>query len=825
MKKDGGSDARDSDTQRDQGGSQLIDAGTAVTKQARAEVGPSGGAIVSPEGNLEVAVPPGALDAPVMVSVTLSEIAPPANVATYSPVFKFEPAGLTFKEPITVRFEVDGDEAIATVYWTKPDSDEFEAIGGDAHDGVIEVQVSHFSSGFCGANACKRNLKTDPDHCGACDHACPGQHGARACNEGVCSLTCDAGYADCDGDKSTGCEQQLSAANHCGSCGTQCAAGFACQAPSGSGFTCVDIDECSTDNGGCTGGRHCVNTQGGHTCECPTDTTWNGSACMGPPAPPTHYLISLRWSSMQEEVTVTRSDQHTPRVVGLLGDLKVWSGKTAISRDGSTLYAFGIGGPNEFESEAKMYVFDLSTGNLLRSIVTNNEPNHLARVLDAQGRLIAVNYSFENCSVVAIDPVDASVTLLSELGDRCTGDAFAPIVMSRDGNSLVLLGGEVTPSDPAEMREYQIHTFDLTQNALVHSAPDTTGGAYLAGRDAANRLIGLRWNGSAEEVVAIDASTGSTQVIGILGDLRFWQTDQSAIPPSGDRLYVRGFNESQDKVYVFDLAHDTFAGDFPDTIFALHGALDAPVSTQGQLYFTDPEHGGIYRANRDGSSAFRILDLNGWPADAISADTQYLYYSGYHSEGVWRANLDGTNPEQIYTSLAPFGGLHAAATHLYFTDPELGGGVYKANKDGSAAAQIIDLDGQNADAITADSQYVYYSGYNSTGVWRANLDGTNPEQLVPASAPSGVLHVTATNLYFTDPEHGGGVYKANKDGTGALKIVDFAGQNAEGLSADDRYIYYGASGAEGLWRADLDGTHPERIAQSTYPVRAICINP
>ncbi|MDF2694419.1 MAG: hypothetical protein K0S65_2802 [Labilithrix sp.] len=74
------------------------------------------------------------------------------------------------------------------------------------------------------------DLLNDKNHCGACYNDC----GARVfttpntfgeCTQGRCSRTCLAGFADCDGDPSNGCEVNLNTdSSNCGACGQWCAA-------------------------------------------------------------------------------------------------------------------------------------------------------------------------------------------------------------------------------------------------------------------------------------------------------------------------------------------------------------------------------------------------------------------------------------------------------------------------------------------------------------------------------------------------------------------------------------------------------------------------
>jgi len=74
------------------------------------------------------------------------------------------------------------------------------------------------------ANGCEADFLSDPGNCGDCDTRCEAGPSAPAtCVDGACARTCDAGYANCDGDWLTGCEVRLEddLAN-CGACGAAC---------------------------------------------------------------------------------------------------------------------------------------------------------------------------------------------------------------------------------------------------------------------------------------------------------------------------------------------------------------------------------------------------------------------------------------------------------------------------------------------------------------------------------------------------------------------------------------------------------------------------
>ena len=71
---------------------------------------------------------------------------------------------------------------------------------------------SRTGCGGCGAGelSCDRRCvdpRTDVANCGACGRACQGgPNGVPECQDGVCTLRCSDGFADCDGVPENGCE-------------------------------------------------------------------------------------------------------------------------------------------------------------------------------------------------------------------------------------------------------------------------------------------------------------------------------------------------------------------------------------------------------------------------------------------------------------------------------------------------------------------------------------------------------------------------------------------------------------------------------------------
>ncbi|MEZ4411032.1 MAG: hypothetical protein R3A52_31810, partial [Polyangiales bacterium] len=122
--------------------------------------------------------------------------------------------------------------------------------------GAVCVPGCDATRGCPGGMACCNGACVDPNsnaqHCGGCGMACSTVNGAPACRVGVCAVgVCTAPFGDCDGDATNGCETNTrSAAAHCGGCG------MACAARPNATVNCVDgacAFECRAGYGDCDG--------------------------------------------------------------------------------------------------------------------------------------------------------------------------------------------------------------------------------------------------------------------------------------------------------------------------------------------------------------------------------------------------------------------------------------------------------------------------------------------------------------------------------------------------------------------------------------------
>lgn len=72
-------------------------------------------------------------------------------------------------------------------------------------------------------NGCEQDIATDATHCGSCTGACSSVNGSPACQNGQCTISCAAGWGNCNGSVDDGCETSLSSnSNNCGACGRGC---------------------------------------------------------------------------------------------------------------------------------------------------------------------------------------------------------------------------------------------------------------------------------------------------------------------------------------------------------------------------------------------------------------------------------------------------------------------------------------------------------------------------------------------------------------------------------------------------------------------------
>ena len=139
-------------TTGDAGPRETGDSGTSTIPpegaSASATVGASGGALTL--GDLDLVIPPGALESDVEITVTVTSEAVPGSFTGFSPVYRFEPAGTTFAAPVEVRLPFAGDADTASIFWTRGEGETFVALPTRVESGQALTETSHFSRAFVG---------------------------------------------------------------------------------------------------------------------------------------------------------------------------------------------------------------------------------------------------------------------------------------------------------------------------------------------------------------------------------------------------------------------------------------------------------------------------------------------------------------------------------------------------------------------------------------------------------------------------------------------------------------------------------------------------
>eukprot|EP00698_Gefionella_okellyi_P009751 TRINITY_DN249_c0_g1_i2.p1 TRINITY_DN249_c0_g1~~TRINITY_DN249_c0_g1_i2.p1 ORF type:complete len:495 (+),score=59.94 TRINITY_DN249_c0_g1_i2:61-1545(+) len=84
------------------------------------------------------------------------------------------------------------------------------------------------NSGFANCNSnlqdgCEINTNTDATNCGACGTSCARPNLSASCSSGTCGGSCNAGFANCNANLVDGCEINTNTDTaNCGACGTSC---------------------------------------------------------------------------------------------------------------------------------------------------------------------------------------------------------------------------------------------------------------------------------------------------------------------------------------------------------------------------------------------------------------------------------------------------------------------------------------------------------------------------------------------------------------------------------------------------------------------------
>jgi hypothetical protein len=135
--------------------------------------------------------------------------------------------------------------------------------------GVCKFSTCVSGFGDCdGSGTCSTPITNDVNNCGTCGRTCSVANGTPKCTGSTCSIdSCTAGFADCNTSYIDGCERSLRTVTDCGGCGIPCSLSNA-TATCSTG-TCA-VNTCTAGFGNCDG----IDSNG-----CETPTTNDVSHC------------------------------------------------------------------------------------------------------------------------------------------------------------------------------------------------------------------------------------------------------------------------------------------------------------------------------------------------------------------------------------------------------------------------------------------------------------------------------------------------------------------------------------------------------------------
>lgn len=269
------------------------------------------------------------------------------------------------------------------------------------------------------------------------------------------------------------------------------------------------------------------------------------------PAVKVGSLAAFGWTGTVEEyywLDVVTGDKKT---VGTVGDLKLWSLKTlAVDHDAGQILILGF--PDLAATQQTLYVLDAKSGALTRQVPVPNV-TYTGLLVTKDHRLLGFGWNATSMKeeVTQIDTTTGTTKLLGTVGDLAQWSDQSAYDPASD--TIYVLG--YAASAPSTSRLYVLNA---TSGALVRQVNLSTNNVLGMILNSAGTLYGFHFNnlgsmmGGQEEMLRIDPLTGTTTVVGTVGDLTSWST-VARINRTNDLVYVIGQDGAgQSKLYMLD---------------------------------------------------------------------------------------------------------------------------------------------------------------------------------------------------------------------------------------------------------------------------------
>lgn len=247
-------------------------------------------------------------------------------------------------------------------------------------------------------------------------------------------------------------------------------------------------------------------------------------------------------------------------ILGLIDGLASTSTETLLSENEDILYVFGT----DTDNQHSIFAFDVINNVTVDAIdwdPTQHGYNLYLLGFTEPTRMTCINQVGQIWQVISLELSTGDVEVLGPIPDMESWTGHAE--MKPDNSAAYLFGN-------GHDGEKKIFAFDFASGlstAVNHQAEPTWSNLVLVGFDTRDRLIGLNWNDTNEQVVHIDELTGQTHVLGLMGQLHTWESgavlspDRSTLFAFGDS--ARGEAPHQYEMYQFNLDDDVFVEAIP----------------------------------------------------------------------------------------------------------------------------------------------------------------------------------------------------------------------------------------------------------------------
>lgn len=605
-----------------------------------------------------------------------------------------------------------------------------------------------------GDGTCETDTSTSLDHCGFCEYKCLLPNAKAVCAKGCQIDECEAGFENCDGIPSNGCETQLNSAENCGFCGTACALANA-TSTCASG-TC-NVVSCNGGYGDCdklpeTGCESNTQTDPANCGACGTKCTTGqvcqaGKCVVSSCTPPT---ADCDTNPADCETNTDTSSAHC----GFCKNPCTLAHATAACSGGKCAVATcSVGWGNCDGLAANGCETQLNTTANCKSCgdQCSGGPNVVFASCGPQGCQITCSPGFANCNGSVSDGCEAQLSNDPLHCGSCTKDC--------------------TASAPSG-----------TQAGCSSGACTYNCGAGTADCDG-NGSCETNLNTSATNCGQCERSCAGTACVG-----GFCQPD--VVVPGSDLTSVDADTNASNLVFsrnpggVFRV-NKSSKGVTPLTTAQGATAIDV-ITTYS--FFPDPAE-GVYRVPTGGGALLKLSSTLG--GIQLDADTGDVFFTA--SGGLYRVDTGGGATQTWDPTPGVFGlRFDSGGGYVFWTVP--GAGEVRYSSPNLPNIQKLATGQGEPSFVKVDAQYVFWTATSDGAVRRSSKPpAINVTSVATGQQSPYALAQEGSQLYFASKGSNAGLWRVAKTGGAAVKLADSL-TNVLAIEVDATHVYWIDSG-------------------------------